>query len=201
MAIVYDRAKQLVDELLERIGVGSSGSGEAWLDYDRGKLESLVAGAMAGLLEGLGDATLEDWKKLQAELEEARWEVKRLRAVVEGFTDMTVDVGLDTLVEVTKAKAELDGVVPAKLWALFEPTREKKQGRESMKEHRERLRPLLDLLKGHGRSEILDLCELMLMVAETTDGSLEWDHPRVLVKIRQKKAAERLLVKRTKEKR
>jgi hypothetical protein len=53
-------------------------------------------------------------------------------------------------------------------------------------EHRERLRPILAQLDAAGKSTFLDLCELVLMVAEGIDGSIKWDHPRVTVHIRKK---------------
>lgn len=67
---------------------------------------------------------------------------------------------------------------------------------ESKAERQERLRPVLDQLKGHGESVFLDLCELLLMVSVDVDGAIEWDHPRVVVKIRQKVTAERLAKRR-----
>jgi hypothetical protein len=53
-------------------------------------------------------------------------------------------------------------------------------------EHRERLRPILAQLDAARKSTFLDLCELLLMVAEGMDGSLKWDHPRITVHIRKK---------------
>lgn len=65
------------------------------------------------------------------------------------------------------------------------------------KEAREaRLRPVLDELRGQGHAVFLDLCELLLMLSDGIDGSIEWDHPRVVVKVRQKAVAERLAKKR-----
>lgn len=63
-------------------------------------------------------------------------------------------------------------------------------------EHRARLQPILELLQIPGQSVFLDLCEMVLMVAERIDGSLEWDHPRVVVYIRQKRSAEKIRKRR-----
>jgi len=54
-------------------------------------------------------------------------------------------------------------------------------------EHRERLAPILAQLDAEGYSTFLDVCELVLMLAERTDGMLQWDHPRVTVHIKMKK--------------
>lgn len=55
---------------------------------------------------------------------------------------------------------------------------------------------MLDELKGQGRAVFLDLCELMLMLSTEIEGSIEWDHPRVVIKIRQMVTAKRLAKKR-----
>lgn len=67
---------------------------------------------------------------------------------------------------------------------------------ETDAEREARLRPLLNQLKGQGQAVFLDLCELLLMLSHDIEGSIEWDHPRVVVKVRQKVAAERLAKKR-----
>lgn len=59
-----------------------------------------------------------------------------------------------------------------------------------------RLRPLLEELDRQGQAVFLDLCELLLMLSERIDGSIEWDHPRVLVKVRQKVVATRIAKRR-----
>lgn len=67
---------------------------------------------------------------------------------------------------------------------------------ETRAERQARLRPMLGQLEGHGQSVFIDLCELLLMLSVEIDGSIEWDSPRVLVKIRQKAVAARLAKKR-----
>lgn len=67
---------------------------------------------------------------------------------------------------------------------------------ETAIERRARLRPVLDQLKGQGQAVFLDLCELILMLSSEIKGSIEWDHPRVVVKVRQRVVAERLAKKR-----
>jgi hypothetical protein len=55
-------------------------------------------------------------------------------------------------------------------------------------EHRERLRPILAQLEASGHSAFLDLCELLLMFAETMPyGMIKWNHPRVLVHIKHER--------------
>lgn len=54
------------------------------------------------------------------------------------------------------------------------------------KEHRARLQPILDQLKAAGGSVFLDLCELVLMLAEPINGSIEFSHKRVTVHIKQR---------------
>jgi hypothetical protein len=71
---------------------------------------------------------------------------------------------------------------------------------ESHAERRLRLRPLLSSLENRkGGSAFLDLCEMLLMLSDDIDGSIEWDHPRVLVKIRQIANANRIAKKRAAE--
>lgn len=63
---------------------------------------------------------------------------------------------------------------------------------ESAAERRERLRPVLASLEAiPGNAVFLDLCELVLMLAEKIDGSVKWDHPRVVVHVRQRASAVR----------
>jgi hypothetical protein len=62
---------------------------------------------------------------------------------------------------------------------------------ETQVERDARLRPVLQQLKEMKQSVFLDLCELVLMLAEEIDGSIKWDHPRVVVHVRQRAAAER----------
>lgn len=54
------------------------------------------------------------------------------------------------------------------------------------KEHRARLQPILDQLKAADESVFLDLCELVLMLAESVDGSIKFSHERVMVHIEQR---------------
>lgn len=62
--------------------------------------------------------------------------------------------------------------------------------RESPEVRRERLRSVLDGLKAIPKNApFLDLCELVLLLAEEMGGSIQWDHPRVVVHIRQRTAA------------
>jgi hypothetical protein len=61
---------------------------------------------------------------------------------------------------------------------------------ETNEERRTRLRPILDQLKAiPGNAVFLDLCELVLMHAAEVEGSIRWDHPRVVVFIRQRLTA------------
>ena len=60
--------------------------------------------------------------------------------------------------------------------------------------HRKRLQPILDQLEVAGESVFLDLCELLLMVSERVEGSLEWSHSRVLVRIQRRKKANSTIV-------
>lgn len=54
--------------------------------------------------------------------------------------------------------------------------------------NRERLQPVLDRLECDSKSVFLDLCEMLLMFAETMPhGMIRWDNPRVLVHIRHPK--------------
>lgn len=53
------------------------------------------------------------------------------------------------------------------------------------KEHRARLQPILDQLDARGESVFLDLCELVLMLSERVNGSIKWEHQRVVVQIKQ----------------
>ena len=62
--------------------------------------------------------------------------------------------------------------------------------RESPEVRRERLRSVLDGLKAIPKNApFLDLCELVLLLAEEMGGSVKWDHPRVVVHIRQRTEA------------
>lgn len=54
-------------------------------------------------------------------------------------------------------------------------------------EHRARLAPILQQLDDAGQSTFLDLCELVLMLSERTDGMLKFDHERVKVHIKLKR--------------
>lgn len=56
---------------------------------------------------------------------------------------------------------------------------------------RERLRPILAQLDASGESTFLDLCELLLLLSERVEGSIKWSHSRVLVHIKQPRAAQR----------
>jgi hypothetical protein len=60
---------------------------------------------------------------------------------------------------------------------------------ESTRARRERLAPVLAQLDAMGRSVFLDLCELLLMLADRIDGSIKWEHPRVTVYIKRRKTA------------
>lgn len=61
----------------------------------------------------------------------------------------------------------------------------------------DRLRPILDQLKAVPNNAVfLDLCELTLMLAAEIDGSIKWDHPRVVIHIRQRQTAARIAKKR-----
>lgn len=60
-------------------------------------------------------------------------------------------------------------------------------GGEAMTDRRERLAPILAHLDAAKESTFLDLCELLLMLSERIDGSIKWDHPRVLVHIKQRR--------------
>lgn len=71
-----------------------------------------------------------------------------------------------------------------------------KPTRETKAAHEARLQPILDLLESQGHSVFLDLCQLVLMFARKVDGSIQWDHPRCVVNIRQRAAARRLARKR-----
>lgn len=65
--------------------------------------------------------------------------------------------------------------------------------KESTAERRKRLAPVLAGLRAvEGHSVFFDLCEMLLMLSDDVTGSIEWDHPRVLVKIRQVAAARRI---------
>lgn len=69
--------------------------------------------------------------------------------------------------------------------------------KEPHAERRARLRPVLEALRAApGAVLFLDLCELLLMLAEDIDGSIDWDHPRVKVTIRGRVAAARIAQKR-----
>lgn len=67
---------------------------------------------------------------------------------------------------------------------------------ETREEHQTRLRPVYELLKSHGHSVFLDLCELTLMCAAEIGGAIKWDHPRVIIDIKQRVAAEKRAKKR-----
>lgn len=67
---------------------------------------------------------------------------------------------------------------------------------ETDAERETRLWPVLDALDAQGQGVFLDLCELLLMLSKRMEGSVEWDHPRVVVKVRQKAVAERIAKKR-----
>lgn len=56
---------------------------------------------------------------------------------------------------------------------------------EWVRQTRERLTPVLAEIDAFQGSTFLDLCELVLMVAERTDGSIKFTHPRVTVHIKQ----------------
>lgn len=60
---------------------------------------------------------------------------------------------------------------------------------ETQEEQRARLRPVYELLKSQGQSVFLDLCELTLMCAAEIKGAVKWDHPRVIIDIKQRVAA------------
>jgi hypothetical protein len=68
--------------------------------------------------------------------------------------------------------------------------------KETREETRARLAPVLEQLRASGAPVFLDLCELVLMFAADVQGSVEWDHPRVVVKIRQRVAALKLAKRR-----
>lgn len=68
---------------------------------------------------------------------------------------------------------------------------------ESNEQRRSRLQPILDQLKAVPNNAVfLDLCELTLMLAAEIDGSIKWDHPRVVVHVRQRKTAANIAKKR-----
>jgi hypothetical protein len=67
---------------------------------------------------------------------------------------------------------------------------------ETTAERQARLRPVLEQLLAQGQSVFLDLCELLLMLSDDIEGSVEWDHPRVVVKVRQIAAANRIAKRR-----
>lgn len=50
--------------------------------------------------------------------------------------------------------------------------------------HRERLGMVMAQLDAAGESPFLDLCELVLMLSERTDGMIKFNHPRVVVHIK-----------------
>ena len=60
--------------------------------------------------------------------------------------------------------------------------------RERTERRRLRLSPVLEQLDAARESTFLDLCELLLMLSERVEGSIKWNHPRVLVHIKQRKA-------------
>lgn len=69
--------------------------------------------------------------------------------------------------------------------------------RETAEARRARLSLVLEGLKAIPRNApFLDLCELLLLHAEAVEGSIKWDHPRVVVHIRQRTAALRQAKKR-----
>jgi len=68
---------------------------------------------------------------------------------------------------------------------------------ETDEARRARLKPVLDGLKAiPGNAVFLDLCELTLMLAEDIGGSVKWDHPRVVIHVRQRTTALREAKKR-----
>jgi hypothetical protein len=67
---------------------------------------------------------------------------------------------------------------------------------ETNEQRQDRLRPILDQLKASKNSAFLDLCELVLMYAAEVDGSIKWDHPRVVLHIRQRLTATRIAKRR-----
>lgn len=67
---------------------------------------------------------------------------------------------------------------------------------ESSAARRARLRPVLEKLKKSPYPVFIDLCELVILFAEDVDGSIKFDHPRVVVWIRQRVAAARIAKKR-----
>lgn len=64
---------------------------------------------------------------------------------------------------------------------------------QRIRAQRERLRPILDQLDAAGESTFLDLCELVLMLSERIEGSIKWSHPRVVVHIKQKPRARKVV--------
>ena len=60
--------------------------------------------------------------------------------------------------------------------------------RAATERRRRRLDPLLEQMDAAKESTFLDLCELLLMLSERVEGSIKWNHPRVLVHIKQRKA-------------
>jgi len=67
---------------------------------------------------------------------------------------------------------------------------------ETRAEREVRLRPVLEQLRASGQSVFLDLCELLLLLAQEIEGAIQWDHPRVLVRVRQRVEAERIAKRR-----
>lgn len=58
----------------------------------------------------------------------------------------------------------------------------------SNEKRKSRLRPVLAQLDAAGEGTFLDLCELLLLYAETMpQGMIKWTHPRVTVHIKHKK--------------
>jgi hypothetical protein len=54
---------------------------------------------------------------------------------------------------------------------------------------RERLKPIMAQLEASGHSVFLDLCELVLMLAEREQyGMVKWNHPRAMVHIKMQRA-------------
>lgn len=58
---------------------------------------------------------------------------------------------------------------------------------ETGDQRRARLETVLAQLDAAGTSAFLDLCELLVLLSQRTDGSITWKHPRVLVRIKHRK--------------
>ena len=58
-------------------------------------------------------------------------------------------------------------------------------------EHRARLAPVMQQLKDAKESVFLDLCELVIMLAEEVEGKIDLNHERVRVTIKHKKRSKK----------